>query len=355
LSDRIVAELPLFAIELLDERELVAGEKALISVTCNCGERLAASPLDRKVQCFRCGATFEFGSPVATIPVGEAGVEAAPVLPYRTPPALNAERRNTRWRIAGKSTKRVTCHKCATAYRYEVTRDVRSWSIKLLIGVLGFFSLFGLSCFFPAVLIGAGGLMLVTARIWLRLVIIGFRSVAGGAASSFKDGDFASANRRLRKELDAAVEPVPCPKCGWFQPEMVAEARARSFAWTGWLVFGLMSLAPVIWFVALDYGFVGYIRALDLDSRNPIVAAGLVVLLILLAIALILSLRWAVSLTVDPNRVVPGSLPLFPDAPLAITEAEWTKNMAAQTARITATRQQRPSTYAAGPRRIVPP
>jgi hypothetical protein len=74
----------------------------------------------------------------------------------------------------------------------------------------------------------------------------------------------------------------------------------------------------------------------------------------LLAVGLTLSLRWVVALTVDPNNAPPGSPPMFPDAPLAITEAEWTKRMAAQTARITATRQQRPATIAP-PRRIVPP
>jgi hypothetical protein len=269
-----------------------------------------------------------------------------------------ADRRRERWQNALHGMRRDVRSRGsggATAYRYDLTRDVRSWSIKLLIAALSIPVVLGLSCLFPAILIGAGGIMLVTARIWLRLLIIALRSLGGGVASSLKGGDFASANRRLRKELDVAVEPVACPKCGWYQPDMVSEARARSFAWTYWIVLGLVVLAPAIWFSAWTYRFINRIPILDLDGNNPIVLAGAVAVLTLLAVGLTLSLRWVVALAVDPNTVIPGSLPMFPDAPLAITEAEWTQKMGAHTARITATRQVRSPAMTAGPRRIVPP
>ncbi len=219
-----------------------------------------------KTQCPGCGACYEVAVPVmpptseAVPPATEAQVDQnaaiSGVLPYRTAPSPSAEPRASRWRISGKSSKRAVCHKCGTAYRYELTRQVRSWSVKTVFGICSLVVLLGLSCLFPAVLIGAGGLLLLSARFWVRIVFIAVRSFSGGGGSLKVGGDFASANRRLRKELDFAVEPVACPKCGWFQPEMVSEARARAFAWAYWTVLGFVALAPLIWFYSLRYRLV---------------------------------------------------------------------------------------------------
>jgi len=343
----------------------VAGENASISVTSACGSKLTATAAGGKNRCPACGATYEFAVPVTALLNAAAAADHEPalqqtaavpsVLPYRTPPSLNADPRTTRWRIAGKSTKRATCHKCGTAYRYEVTRDVRSWSVRTVFGVSAVVILLGLSCLYPAVFVGATALLLLSVRFWVRIVIIMVRSFGGEGGSLKVGGDFASANRRLRKELDAAVEPVPCPECGWYQPEMVREARARSFAWTNWIVLGLVILAPAAWFANGMYGFIGRIPILDIDGSDPVAAAGVLAVVTLVTIGLTLILRWALSLTVDPNSPAPGLPPMFPDAPLAITEAEWTQKMAAQTTRITATRQARPAMTTAGTRRIVPP
>jgi hypothetical protein len=58
------------------------------------------------------------------------------------------------------------------------------------------------------------------------------RTVAGGGHSPFgltDAGAAAAAERRardkLRITLEDAIEPVPCPVCGVFQPHMIAEIR----------------------------------------------------------------------------------------------------------------------------------
>ena len=43
------------------------------------------------------------------------------------------------------------------------------------------------------------------------------------------------AAKKLVKKLKSAVDPVPCPKCGWFQEHMVKELRRRDQRWMLWV------------------------------------------------------------------------------------------------------------------------
>jgi hypothetical protein len=77
---------------------------------------------------------------------------------------------------------------------------------------------------------------------------------------------------KLRRECD----PVPCPACGWYQPDMVREARRRKYGWMTryggralalWTVLAFISVAMIIpiqerlpfWFVV---GFLSAVVAL---------------------------------------------------------------------------------------------
>jgi hypothetical protein len=57
------------------------------------------------------------------------------------------------------------------------------------------------------------------------------------------------AARKARAELEAAlavgVDPVPCPRCGWYQSHMLPEARSRRHPWL-WYVAGLGLAVAVI-------------------------------------------------------------------------------------------------------------
>src|SRR3954470_17482742 len=57
------------------------------------------------------------------------------------------------------------------------------------------------------------------------------------------------AARKARAELEAAlavgVDPVPCPRCGWYQAHMVPEARSRRHPWL-WYVAGLGLMVAII-------------------------------------------------------------------------------------------------------------
>jgi len=49
----------------------------------------------------------------------------------------------------------------------------------------------------------------------------------------------SQARSSLAKKLEAAIEALPCPKCGWVQEAMVRELRRRSKRWivkAGWLL-----------------------------------------------------------------------------------------------------------------------
>src|ERR1700754_4599988 len=81
------------------------------------------------------------------------------------------------------------------------------------------------------------------------------RVATGSGSSPYMLNNAGAANRAAsgaRKNLDALLargtDPVPCPHCGWFQAEMVRDARQRRHRWMGWLTLGVPGL---ILFIAL--------------------------------------------------------------------------------------------------------
>jgi hypothetical protein len=64
------------------------------------------------------------------------------------------------------------------------------------------------------------------------------------------------AERRLNQILDRAVDPVPCPACGWYQKAMVAKARRLHRRWMlqlgGGLLVGLIPIGLIA--VAINSG-----------------------------------------------------------------------------------------------------
>jgi hypothetical protein len=172
----------------------------------------------------------------------------------------------TAWReykstISGTVVRRVTCEKCACAYAYELVR-----------------------------------------------------AASGGATSIYMLNNAGAeyrartrANKKLRRALERGVEPVPCPDCGWFQAEMVQEARRR-------LVQGLVPAAAVCLTLAGAIALV--MGALWLspppggepsDWRMVGVFGG--------AGAICLAIRWFMLRRGDLNRRFPEPPAPYPGAP----------------------------------------
>jgi len=42
----------------------------------------------------------------------------------------------------------------------------------------------------------------------------------------------------LQKQLDADCDPVPCPKCGWYQEDMIKKIRRDHRVWIYWVGVG---------------------------------------------------------------------------------------------------------------------
>jgi hypothetical protein len=67
-----------------------------------------------------------------------------------------------------------------------------------------------------------------------------FRDVSARATSLLFADNVGASNRasdraqgKLERALSQGVDPVPCPNCGYFQPDMVREARRRRLSWMG--------------------------------------------------------------------------------------------------------------------------
>ena len=87
----------------------------------------------------------------------------------------------------------------------------------------------------------------------------------------------------LEKKLATEVEPVSCPSCRFFQPQMVAAARSRLFPW---------------WRIALSWAVAHYGAGFALSLALP--SASLLILSLpgLATLAFLLAQR----LRFDPNR-----------------------------------------------------
>ncbi|MBI4914501.1 MAG: hypothetical protein HY825_01515 [Acidobacteria bacterium] len=116
------------------------------------------------------------------------------------------------------------------------------------------------------------------------------RTGKGRSTASFLENQEKAASQaadlaqaRLEWKLASGVDPVPCPHCDFYQPQMVKEARARLFPWS----IGIAA-------VAICHFGLGYLLSVVLPS-----APGLVFFLPgIMALGVFLLLRQAF----DPNR-----------------------------------------------------
>jgi hypothetical protein len=189
-------------------------------------------------------------------------------------------------------------------------------------------------------------------RVFSRSMI---RSAAGGLALVGNGNDAAiSANKRLRRRLKRAAEPVACPHCGWYQRDMVAVVRSRSFRRIKWLLPIGLILGPALGLIVWDLQISVPLQKFGFDDQNPWTLPITVAAVILTSLTAPVILRWGFSSLVNPNRTSPNKPEPFPDSPVPISEAEWVRRLAAPTNRITASRQSPSATAKNAPLRVVP-
>lgn len=96
----------------------------------------------------------------------------------------------------------------------------------------------------------------------------------------------ASAAQKLERLLDAAVEEIACPKCGWYQAEMAQRLRARQYS-------GLAMLSA--------FGLAGAIGTLAIGGSEALLFSLAVAGLMVAAAVAGLVRRAALQAGYDPN------------------------------------------------------
>jgi hypothetical protein len=107
------------------------------------------------------------------------------------------------------------------------------------------------------------------------------------------------ANERLRRMLDSEAEVVPCPKCGWYQKEMiplVRRSRLRRLLWVA------VALAAAV-LLAFPAGLVYLMTHRGSEEQVLPLWLGSMGLLPLCSL-LCLVLRWLLNRLYDPNKAV---------------------------------------------------
>ncbi len=103
----------------------------------------------------------------------------------------------------------------------------------------------------------------------------------------------------LNKKLKTAVEPVPCPKCGWFQLHMVKELRRRDLRWmlwTAWIGAALAWLSAAMGWVTATEAFSQPIDANRGAGVLALIAGGAVWAMVIIGTRNLLGTR------IDPNK-----------------------------------------------------
>jgi len=140
-----------------------------------------------------------------------------------------------------------------------------------------------------------------------RAVARGTYQIWGGKDKAINEASRKAA-LKVQKLLARAIEPVPCPGCGWVQSAMVRDVRERFGQWM--IGAGVIALAIFLAAAAVIY----------LDSINRPMRAGTRTLIadaIVLGVALcagLIAARYALSFLIDPNGTyrtdrlnIPGS------------------------------------------------
>ncbi|MFI5381262.1 MAG: hypothetical protein ACHRHE_18345, partial [Tepidisphaerales bacterium] len=84
----------------------------------------------------------------------------------------------------------------------------------------------------------------------------------------------ALAEGALRERLYQETEPVPCPKCGWIQADMVADLRRKRHRWVLWLGVGVPAL--VVFIVLIMIMRIALVREADRSDLHPCINVGIV-------------------------------------------------------------------------------
>jgi len=127
-------------------------------------------------------------------------------------------------KLTGRAVKRVECEKCRAVYQYTLERTATATR---------------------------------TAPFLLRLW-----SIEGLAEEA--------AEKKLVKRLAAAVDPVPCPVCGWVQAEMNVVEVERRFGWLRTAPYYLILITLVLYgiFLLLTVGLIHAANGPDYDIGN---------------------------------------------------------------------------------------
>jgi hypothetical protein len=109
-----------------------------------------------------------------------------------------------------------------------------------------------------------------------------------------------AARERLRLLLRRQIDPVPCPRCGWFQEEMISLLRGRRLRWLRTLGIFCLSLGGV----GAAFVFVWLKNSLEQGTRlttTTFLAVSALAVIPLLGGAAFLVLRVVQNANYDPN------------------------------------------------------
>jgi hypothetical protein len=258
-------------------------------------------------------------------------------------------------KTSGHIDKRVSCEQCGSRYLYRLARTKRAFSIVPLVMLLGTIAAMPVLVVFlsPCLIVPLGGGFILVMRFRTAGVgPLGSLLRASGEAGD-EDCDI-SANKKLREALLNGAEPVPCPKCGWYQKDMVREYRSRQYSWLTLIGVAVLLLSQGVayWLMAMSKNRVlGPLQAgPDHKVQSWLICVSAGGLCVFAAILL----RWLFALRRNPNNGFPDRREPVPGAPPAVSEADYNANIAAATAKITA-RRPIPVDVRAMPRRRLPP
>jgi hypothetical protein len=122
--------------------------------------------------------------------------------------------------------------------------------------------------------------------------------------------------RRLDRALRESCDPVPCPRCGWYQSNMVKRVRQIRLRWVKSTAFALFPLSILSALFALDFAAKQY---------WPLVGLGTLASLIGLACLLLIA-RYLLNRRYDPNTQ-PESKRIAIGESLSLSRAEYRRLM----------------------------
>jgi len=122
----------------------------------------------------------------------------------------------------------------------------------------------------------------------------------------------SKAEIEVQKLLKRAIEPVPCPSCGWLQSTMVREMRRRFARW----MIGAGVVALVVFLLTA-----GVIYLSKIDNRRSMSAGTRTLIADAIALAMALcagsiAARYALTFLIDPNGTYRTDRPTIPGSPI---------------------------------------